>query len=172
MQLAVVLLSLLLTSKAIRFKGRNCTNPVNIQVNSLLPLNAKQESSPVSIVQIGDKKINSTQCELQRSSLTFLCAHMSFHKSMDFKAMIDDQETKLIGEIDTIFLQTQQADNPIQHLESALNNLKINLSNSFSDIRETTVAKINTNEITFTPEKRFLYNENGIGMSILQQKIK
>ena len=86
--------------------------------------------------------------------------------------MIDDQETKLIGEIDTIFLQTQQADNPIQHLESALNNLKINLSNSFSDIRETTVAKINTNEITFTPEKRFLYNENGIGMSILQQKMK
>ena len=86
--------------------------------------------------------------------------------------MIDDQETKLIGEIDTIFLQTQQADNPIQHLESALNNLKINLSNSFSDIRETTVAKINTNEITFTPEKRFLYNENGIGMSILQQKKK
>ena len=76
--------------------------------------------------------------------------------------MVDDQENKLVGEIDTIFIQTQQSDNQIQYLESALNSLKNNLSNSFTDIRETTVPAITNKCISFIPEKRFLYNENGI----------
>ena len=75
--------------------------------------------------------------------------------------MTKDQEVKLIGEIDSIFAQATTAENPITHLEAALNNLKISLSNAFEDIKQTTVPAITNNSITFTPEKRFLYNEKG-----------
>ena len=54
---------------------------------------------------------------------------------MKFKAMMEDWESTIIAEIDTLFFELNRAQDPKSLLESGMNRLKINISNSFTGIK-------------------------------------
>ena len=78
---------------------------------------------------------------------------------MKFKVMIEEWENTIFTEIDTLFYDLNRAQDPKTLLESRMNNLKINISNTFTDIKNTTMPAITNETITHNPENRYLYNE-------------
>ena len=55
---------------------------------------------------------------------------------MKFKVMMEEWENTIIAEIDTLFYDLNRAQDPKTLLESRMNNLKINISNTFTDIKK------------------------------------
>ena len=80
---------------------------------------------------------------------------------MKFKVMLEEWENTIFAEIDTLFYDLNRAQDPKNLLESKMNNLKINISNTFTDIKNTTIPAITNETLTHIPENRYLYNEQG-----------
>ena len=55
---------------------------------------------------------------------------------MKFKVMIEEWENTIFTEIDTLFYDLNRAQDPKTLLESRMNNLKININNTFTDIKK------------------------------------